>query len=180
MGGLRYRRDRHEGGGSHYEGHGSRHEDDRGKHHDEPDKDEVLGYFESRFGLDPSVFDGYVFYIGGRGRLYLGPSADMNGLRVATTGLTIARSDGGIKPTTNLLQCFGSRVTKNRIDISRADAAEFIRGSDIRIDPAVLGDVSDGYVLLVYQGCPLGCGLLKQDCVKNMLPKAKRLNLQHL
>lgn len=179
MGQLRYRRDRHEKRGSRHEGRGSD-DDDSWKRHDEPDKDEVLRYFETRFGISPSVFDGYVFYIGGRGRLYLGPMADMNGLKVATTGLTVARSDGGIKPTTNLLQCFGSHVTRNRIELGREDAALFINGSDIRTDLAAIGDVTEGYVLVAYNGVPLGCGLLKQNCIKNMLPKAKRLNLLYL
>jgi NOL1/NOP2/fmu family ribosome biogenesis protein len=43
-----------------------------------------------------------------------------------------------------------------------------------------MAGASDGYVLLVHRDQPLGCGLLRGDSIRNMLPKAKRLELKFI
>ncbi len=143
----------------------------------------VLDYLEQRFGLDKSLFLEYSFYLGVKDRLYLGPRsdrADMNGMRVATVGLMVARADEHIKPTTNLLQVFGRRIAKSVIDLDKEKAGKFVSGEDIILTPSEIGLVSEGYVLLRYLGIPLGCGHLKDRAIKNMLPKAKRLKLRFI
>jgi len=143
----------------------------------------VLDYLEERFGLDKSLFKDYSFYLGVKERLYLGPrsdQADMNGMRVATIGLMVARADENIKPTTNLLQVFGKKITKSVIPLTCPKAIRFVSGEDLILERSEIGPVIDGYVLLKYLNSPLGCGHLKDGSVKNMLPKAKRMKLKFI
>ncbi len=138
----------------------------------------ILEYLEERFGFDPQIFSGYAFYAGAKGRVYLGPSALPLAGKAISSGILIARTDPGkVKPTTNLLQLFGHHVKKNFIDLDRAKAASFVNGEDIEMRESA---ADDGYVLLRYAAMPLGCGLLKNSMVKNMIPKAKRVAVKFL
>ncbi|MEW6748904.1 MAG: hypothetical protein AB1295_04320 [Candidatus Micrarchaeota archaeon] len=155
-------------------------------------KDAVLEYLEERFGLGPEVFKDFGFYLASKGRVYLGPRRAIDRPKVVTVGLLIARAGDSIKPTTNLLQAFGRQVKKNEIRLSREQTLSYVRGEDIRMagpgssaSPQTVSGLGspvsgDGYVLLTYEGYPLGCGLLKAGTIKNMLPKAKRLELKYL
>lgn len=141
---------------------------------------QVLSYLEERFGLPSSLFSGYGLYLGSKGRIYLGPKGVPPGLRIAVIGLTVARADGGMKPTTNLLQAFGKQVTRNTISLEREDALRFLKGEDLAVAGSGAGNATDGYVLVKYLDCPLGCALLKSGMLKNMLPKAKRLDVKYI
>lgn len=145
-----------------------------------PDKiqSEVLGYLERRFGLAPENFKEHRFYLASRERLYLGPKRVPDDRRIATLGILVARASSSIKPTTNLFQLFGDRITRNFLALDAKQAAAFARGEDLQIGDT--GGATDGYVLLRYLDIPLGCGLLRGKGVKNMLPKAKRLEVLHL
>jgi NOL1/NOP2/fmu family ribosome biogenesis protein len=72
---------------------------------------------------------------------------------------------------------FGKHAKKNFIELSKEDAVRFIRGEDMDTKPE---GVEDGYVILKYEGVPLGCGLLKEGHIKNMVPKAKRLEVEFI
>ena len=87
----------------------------------------------------------------------------------------VARIHGTVKPSTNLLQMFGKLAKRNFLELSREDAIRFIRGEDL---DSKEGD--DGYVILKHKGIPLGCGLLKEGHIKNMVPKAKRLDVEFI
>ncbi len=140
----------------------------------------VSGYLDERFGLGPEAFEGYGMYMASKGRVYLGPKALIERPKIVTLGLLIARVGGTVKPTTNLLQLFGKRVTKNRLVLSREQARSFARGEDVRLEAGDEEGCAEGYVLIAYGGTPMGCGFLKGGVVKNMLPKAKRLELKYL
>lgn len=137
----------------------------------------VLGYLEERFGLEAALFDGFGLYLASKGRVYLGPSSIPGNLKIITLGILIARLSGTVKPSTNLLQAFGRHVKRNAVRLSRGQAIEYAKGADVRVDG---GEATDGYVLLTYEGVPLGCGQLTGGVVKNLLPKAKRLSLKHI
>jgi len=140
-------------------------------------KDAVLEYLDERFGLGPELFSDFGFYLASKGRVYLGPKQSIPKPRIVTIGLLVARVSDAIKPTTNLLQAFGRHVKKNSIPLTKEQTVSYARGEDIRPES---GDVTDGYVLLTSDGHPLGCGLLKDGTIKNMLPKAKRTELKYL
>jgi len=143
-----------------------------------PRPGEIMDYLNTRFGLEPELFSEYTFYLGSKGRVFLGPRASMNNLRIATVGLLVARVNGAIKPTTNLLQIFGNQVKSNVVTLEKKNALAFIKGSDVVPSTEEIGLATDGYVLLRYLHFSLGCGLLRDGKIKNMLPKAKRLEVK--
>jgi NOL1/NOP2/fmu family ribosome biogenesis protein len=140
----------------------------------------VLDYLDKRFGLGEDVFSGYGFYLASKGRVYLGPKRTIDKPRVVTVGLLIARVTDTVKPTTNLLQAFGPLVKKNIVTLDREPAVRFCKGEDLMFKEQPPGAIGDGYILLTYENNPLGCGHLKGKIMKNMLPKAKRLDIKNL
>lgn len=154
--------------------------DDRGGMQADPAKvkGDVIHYLEARFGMPPSLVEGYSLYLGPKNRVYLGPSAVPPGLKIVSPGLLIARADSGIKPSTNLFQLFGAHVTRNILILSKGQAVAFVRGEDLSLKGKENETVSDGYVLARYIDYNLGCGLLKNGMLKNTVPKAKRLELK--
>ncbi len=139
--------------------------------------EKVLSYFEERFGLGKGAFEGYGLYLASKGRVFLGPKRVPDMPKIATIGLLVARVSGTVKPSTNLLQALGGRITRSAVKLTKEQAAAFAKGTDIRLEAAQSAGVSDGYILLRYEGASLGCGLLQQGLVRNMLPKAKRLEI---
>lgn len=139
-------------------------------------KETVLAYLESRFGLSQTLFSGFQFYSSAKGRIFLGPVLPQ--LPFLSAGLLIARISpvGTIKPTTAFLQLFGRHITKNKVELSREQALLYLSGESFPIETTE----ADGYVLLTCRQQPLGCALLKNGQVKNMLPKARRMDVRFL
>ncbi len=138
----------------------------------------VLEYLELRFGLDRSLFAGFGFYAGAKGRVILGPRDLPASLNADTAGLLIARVHRSVKPTTNLFQVFGKHVTRNRILLSPEQAIRFLQGLDLVICEQDQVLATPGYVLIQYDDYSLGCGAFRDNNVKNMLPRAKRLEVK--
>lgn len=134
----------------------------------------VLEFFKERFGIEESAFDGFGLYMGSRGRVYLGPKTLIGKPDVISPGLLAARVSNAIKPSTNFIQLFGHLATRNVIDVGKEDAAAFARGEDLAYE----GD--EGYVIVSYEGRPMGCGHLKGSTVRNLLPKSRRQELKYL
>ncbi len=137
----------------------------------------VLDYFEDRFGIAKENFAAFELYKGPKGKIYLGPKDLIQKPDIASLGLLIARAHGTIKPTSNFLQMFGHKASKNIINLSKMEAAAYAKGDDLKVESV---GASDGYVLLRYSNCSLGCGLLKGNIITNLLPKAKRQELKYL
>lgn len=140
----------------------------------------VLDYLEGRFGLHPDLFKDYRMYLASKGRIYMGPRNVPGMPKIATIGLLIARVNGSVKPSTNLLQVMGLHVTKSDVELTKEQALIFAKGQDVKLSPAQLSSLRDGYILMRFQTFPLGCGLLQLGNVKNQLPKAKRLALKFI
>jgi NOL1/NOP2/fmu family ribosome biogenesis protein len=140
----------------------------------------VEGYLGERFGITREDLSGFGMYLASKGRVYLGPEKAIDRPRIVTIGLLIARVSRSVKPSTNLLQLFGRRISRNRISLEREQAVAFARGDDLRCGQGQASSCTDGYVLLSYEGFPLGCGFLQGGAVKNLVPKAKRLGLKYL
>ncbi len=140
----------------------------------------VLNYLHERFGLHHSKFENFGFYMASKGRLYLGPKKLPVGPEIVSVGLLIGRLHQAVKPSTNLLQLFGSQVSKNFVEFQKEQVISYAKGEDVRLIEGQMTNSSPGYVLLKYGKTSLGCGLLQVGVVKNMLPKAKRLELKYL
>lgn len=144
------------------------------------DKTLTLEYLQRRFGLAADLLDGFTFYASANGRIILGPQEIDPVLSPDTAGLLIARIGNSVKPSTNLLQLIGGRATRGCVTLSREQAVRYIKGLDLEVTAVEIGDTTEGYVLLKYLSFPLGCGLLQGTHIKNMLPKAKRLDVKFL
>ena len=137
----------------------------------------VFGYLEDRFGIDRKHFSGFEFYMASKGRVFLGPKSIPGRLKPVSVGILIARMGGSVKPSTTLLQLFGRHASRSIADLPKEQALRYIRGEDLRLTD---NGITDGYILLKYLDFPLGCGMLKKGIVKNMLPKAKRMEAKFL
>lgn len=144
------------------------------------DKTLTLEYLKHRYGLAPELFVDFEFYASANGRIILGPKQIDPCLSPDTAGLLIARIGNTVKPSTNLLQLFGTLITKNFVALDRENAVRYIKGLDLEVTAAEIGETTEGYVLLKCLTFPLGCGLLQGSHIKNMLPKAKRLDVRFL
>ncbi len=141
----------------------------------------VLNYLKDRFDITREHLGLHELYLAPKGRVYLGPKGTIANPRMVVLGLLIARISGSVKPSTNLLQAFGNRITKNVIHLNKDQAADFAKGSDLLLKGTEQhDDTSNGYVVLKYEQQTLGCGLMQGKTIKNVLPKAKRLELKYL
>ncbi|MBU0533120.1 hypothetical protein KKB44_06525 [Candidatus Micrarchaeota archaeon] len=140
-------------------------------------KTEFLTYLQERFGIPANLFDDFEFYGASKGRVYLGPKSAISSPEPVSVGFLAARIGNSIKPSTNLIQLFGKYATKNIINLNKENTIKYANGEDVIIDSK---EFTDGYVILSYQGSPLGCGHAKGKTITNLLPKAKRLQLKFL
>jgi len=140
----------------------------------------VLNYLEERFGIKQQLFDGFSFYSASKGRIYLGPKNLIDKPKPVTGGILIARISRYIKPTTIFLQLFGKYVTKNIIKLNKERTVRFTKGENLGLSGNEIQDALNGYVLVTYLDFPLGCGLLKGNQVRNMIPRPKLLDLEFL
>ena len=139
--------------------------------------EKVLEYMKERFGIEKEVFRGFGFYSGRQGRIFLGPENLPSGVKPLSAGILIARLKRTVKPSTNFIQMFGRRAKRNILTLPREKALSYMKGENIDTGES---SAEDGYVMVFYRNFPLGCGLLREGKVKNMLPKAKRLSVEFL
>ena len=139
---------------------------------------EVLKYVKERFGIEESVFDGYELVEMGDVWIATKEVATFKSKAVKRRGLRFARVyKKGFKLTTAAMQIFGKYATKNVITLKNLKEAEaFIGGRDLRIE--LPGVVTDGQVIVKFNGDILGSGLLKGDVLKNQIPKGRRIPLK--
>jgi NOL1/NOP2/fmu family ribosome biogenesis protein len=137
----------------------------------------VLSYLEERFGIDRRHFSDFEFYMASKGRVFLGPKGIPGRLKPVSVGILVARMSGSVKPSTNLLQLFGRHASRSIVSLPKEQALRYLRGEDLKLTD---GGATEGYILLKYLDFPLGCGMLKKGIVKNMLPKAKRIEAKFI
>lgn len=138
-------------------------------------KTRILEFMYHRFGIDTSFFDPYLFYLGPKGKVMIGPKAPLDLQHIDTASIHIALVQRTVKPSTNFIQSFGSKININRIPLSKEQTQSYCSGEDILLDKTHLKKSSDGFVALFYADIPLGCGLLRGSNLINQLPKAYRL-----
>src|SRR3989338_4157460 len=112
------------------------------------DRKEILGYLEERFGLDRGLFDGLEFFERSKGRIFAvnkDASKYLGLTKPVTAGLLFCRAHGSIKPTSNIIQIFGQKATKNVLGLDKELAKQFIQGFDLDVKEA--GSCTNGYVI---------------------------------
>lgn len=71
-----------------------------------------------------------------------------------------------IKPTTRLIQSFGYMATKAKLDLNECELRRLVAGEQLAVDM----DQENGYVILLYNNCVLGLGLLINGMIRSQLP----------
>lgn len=137
---------------------------------------EVVDWWETRFGIPPTTFDGYTFWEKGAGKVWVLRGDAESPCPIEALGLRCLHTrQEHWKPTTNAIQRFGHRATRNRIHLGGDQAAAFVAGENLDID----WDGEWGYVIATADiggdRQPLGVGLFTYGTLKSQIPKGRRI-----
>ena len=148
----------------------------------QPNLELILDYLDSRFGITKQYLDEFnlAFYLGSQGKIFLGPKKTIFNPKTAIVGLLCFRAESAIKPSSIFFQIIGNKITKNFILVDKSGALKFLSGYDLLQNEFDPNNSDEGYVLVKYQDFSLGCALLKNNQIRNTLPKAKRLDIEYL
>jgi NOL1/NOP2/fmu family ribosome biogenesis protein len=143
-----------------------------------PTRAEILSWFEDRFGIDPDVFADHTFWERGTGKIWVFRGEAPSPAEVEALGMLAVRTRREHwKPTLEAVQRFGDHATRNRIHLSRAEAARFLAGEDQSID----WDGDWGYLVVTHdlagESAPVGVGLYVYGELRSMVPKGRRREL---
>lgn len=143
---------------------------------------EIIDKLCARFGFEPELFRDMRLKATEKGKVFaLAAHSESPNIRIVTAGFGFARLPD--KPTTAMLQLFGKHATRNVVNVDKENARMYCAGQDLQLKETP-ENVTDGYVIVSYQGEPLGCGLLRTTGlkieIKNMLPKGRRMNVEWL
>ena len=139
---------------------------------------EVFDTLSERFGFDKRIFYNFNYYKSSKGRIFIASkeiSEIVKAIKFVTLGFIFCRKNVSVKPSSNFIQIFGKAATKNFIDVNNTLAMQFILGYDLAAENT---KAEDGYVIIRYKNYSLGVGMLKENTIKNMLPKGKRMNIE--
>ncbi|MFB6178189.1 MAG: hypothetical protein ABEI77_00515 [Halorientalis sp.] len=143
-----------------------------------PTRQEVLDFWEDRFGIDPAVFEDVTFWEKGKGKIWAFHSEVDSPVRVEGLGMNVLRTrQEHWKPTTDAVQRFGGHATENVIHLSRSEAEAFVAGHDQEIE----WDGDWGYLIasheFVGESEPLGVGLYLHGELRSQIPKGRQRDL---
>jgi hypothetical protein len=136
----------------------------------EPQRSNILGYFEARFGIPLATFAD--FYLLARRKVYdilpaSAPVATFARLKVHHTGLPVLRHiRQHLKPTTGALQRFGGQARRNVLDLSTDQMIALFHTTALSLHL----DLVPGYVVLRHAGHILGCGLYTPGRLRSQIP----------
>ena len=134
-------------------------------------RQELLSYFETRFGIPYPVFESFALL--DRGKVYallsgLAPAEAICSLKLQGAGLPILRKmPTHLKPTTAAIQRFGPHATKHIVDMTADQVRELLQAGVM----AYHTPLDSGYVILRQAGHVLGCGLLTPGQLRSLIPK---------
>jgi NOL1/NOP2/fmu family ribosome biogenesis protein len=134
-------------------------------------RQEILNYFESRFGIPYRTFESFALL--DRGKVYvllscMASTVAICSLKLQNAGLPILRKmPTHLKPTTAAIQRFGPRATKHMVDMTADQVRELLRVGVMAYD----SPLDPGYVILRQDGHVLGCGLLTPGQLRSLIPK---------
>ena len=141
-------------------------------------REEVLGFWSERYGIDPGVFEAHSFWERGAGKLWVFRGETPTPVEIQGLGMTALRTrQEHWKPTLEAAQRFGRHATRNRVTLSQPAAARFLAGGDQTLE----WDGDWGYLLVAHSlaGDPavLGVGLYVHGELRSMVPKGRRRDL---
>ncbi len=141
-------------------------------------REDVLSYFEMRFGIPPETFDGHTFWEKGAGKIWVYAGESPDSATLEALGMTCLRTrQEHWKPTTDAAQRFGRHATRCVLTLSRDHARRFVEGETQTLE----WDGDWGYLIVAHevggQLEPLGVGLYVHGELRSMVPKGRRRTL---
>lgn len=132
---------------------------------------EVVGLWQSRFGIPEKAFAGYRFFRKAQS-VWMISDYELPNLSYEALGMRIMNlKDRPWKPTTCALQILGKHATKNLVHLNEAQAMIFLQGKSLPIE----SNLEPGYVVVLYRDEVLGCGLNSGKMLVSQLPKERRM-----
>lgn len=142
-------------------------------------REEVLDFFSENYGIDPAVFEDHTFWERGSGKLWAFRGDAPSPVPIEGLGMTLLRTrQEHWKPTTDAIQRFGTRATKNVLVLDADEAAAFVGGEDQAIER---WDGEWGYLIVAHELAsavePIGVGLYLRGELRSQIPKGRRRDL---
>ena len=140
-----------------------------------PSRNDIITFFDTRYGIDPATFAPYSFWERGKGKIWAFRGEQQTPARVEAMGIHLLRTDSQFwKPTTDAMQLFGRYATENIIELEEEEANAFWRGVEVEIvwtgDPRyviVARDYGDTTT-------PIGVGLARESRLESLVPKGRQ------
>jgi NOL1/NOP2/fmu family ribosome biogenesis protein len=142
-----------------------------------PTREAVIAWWEERYGIPPATFEEHSFWERGSGKVWAFRGEAPSPIDVQGLGMHVLRTGGEHwKPTTNAVQRFGERATRNVLVVDAEAAAVFVRGDD----QAVEWNGDWGYLIVARElaggVAPLGVGLYLRGELRSRVPKGRRID----
>jgi NOL1/NOP2/fmu family ribosome biogenesis protein len=143
-----------------------------------PTREEVLEWWDERFGVPPGTFEAHSFWERGRGKIWAFRGGAESPVAIEGLGMTFLRTrQEHWKPTLSAVQRFGGQATRNVVHLTREEAAEFLAGRDQEL----AWDGDWGYLVVTHdlagEPRPLGVGLYVYGELRSQVPKGRQREL---
>ena len=141
-------------------------------------REEVLAWWDERFGVPPETFENHAFWERGSGKVWAFADDIDSPVAVEGLGLTFLRTRREHwKPTLEAVQRFGDRADDCVVELPREEAATFVAGDDQELD----WDGDWGYLIVTTgvagESEPVGVGLYVHGELRSQVPKGRRREL---
>ncbi len=135
------------------------------------DRHALFTYLENRFGIPETLFDEYLLFKRKKSWWLLRHSSFIvpaSQFKISIAGLRAFRKiNRFVKPSTRMIQIFGHNATRATLDLNRSEFESLEKGEPFREGL----DIEDGYVIILYEGRPLGLGLFINGSVRPQIPR---------
>jgi NOL1/NOP2/fmu family ribosome biogenesis protein len=153
--------------------------DDEREDPDRATRNEVLDFWNDRFGVPPATFADHTLWERGAGKIWIYRGEPPSPVDIEGLGMTFLRTrQEHWKPTLEAVQRFGHHATTNVVHLDREQAAAFVAGEDQELDWA--GDW--GYLVVTQNIAggaePVGVGLFVYGELRSQVPKGRRRELR--
>ena len=138
-------------------------------------RSEVLDYWDDRFDVPPATFAEHTFWERGSGKVWVVHGDRTTPFEAEGLGMTCLRTRQEFwKPTTDAVQRFGARATRNVVVLDDPAAERFAAGEDQDVE----WDGDWGYLIVAREtagaAVPVGVGLYTYGELQSTVPKGRR------
>ena len=139
---------------------------------EEAERHKLFSYLEVRFGIPEELFDEYLLFRRKKSWSIMkyAPQITLAAqLKVSRVGIKAFQKVGAfVKPTTRMIQAFGHRATRARVEIDEKQLKDLLMDEALPMDL----ELEKGYVMLsLGKDMVLGLGFYAQGKIRSQLPQ---------